>query len=90
VLLYRMSDYKAYISEFFGTCFLVFVILSVKHPLAIGLALIIAVYLTNAHLNPVVSLVFVVSKELEIQELLPYVISQGAGALLAYELSQFK
>ena len=85
-----MTQYKAYISEFLGTCFLVFVILSIKHPVAIGLALILASYLTQGHLNPVVSLVYVVSKQLEAQELLPYVVAQGAGALLAYELSQYK
>jgi len=84
-----MSEYTTYISEFLGTCFLVFVIVSVKHPIAIGISLTLALYLTSGHLNPAVSLVSVISNKLEIQELLPYIIAQGAGALLAYELSLY-
>ncbi|MBS1771572.1 MAG: aquaporin [Bacteroidetes bacterium] len=38
---------------------------------------------SGAHLNPAVSIAFAVAKKFPVKELLPYIISQAAGALLA-------
>jgi aquaporin Z len=39
--------------------------------------------ISGAHLNPAVSIAFAIAKKFPVKELLPYIISQGLGALLA-------
>src|SRR5947199_10761988 len=84
-----------YIVEFIGTFFLVLTIgctgigagASVIAPLAIGAALMVMVYagghISGAHYNPAVTLGVVIRGKLKAVDMVPYLISQIAGAALA-------
>jgi aquaporin Z len=79
-----------YIIEYLGTVFFLYVILVTGHPLAIGAALAMAIYLggpiSGGHFNPAVSVMMVMAKKLSAQQLLPYVIAQLLGAFTALQL----
>ena len=85
-----MNNFNNYIVEFLGTMFFLFVILYIGEPLAIGVALIIAIYLggniSGGHFNPAVSVMMVLKGTLSKLELLPYVCSQVLGGLAALQL----
>ena len=82
---------KRYLTEFIGTLFLVLTIgLSVLGgsplaPLAIGVALTAMVYMgghvSGAHYNPAVSLAMLFGGKFAAKDLIPYVVSQLAGAI---------
>ncbi len=90
-----------YLTEFIGTFFLVFTIgMSVIEPgagalapLAIGSALMIMVYagghISGGHYNPAVTLGVFLRGKLEAKEIIPYWISQFAGALVASALVSY-
>jgi len=82
--------FNKYLVEFLGTCFLVFVILATGNPLAIGAGLALAMLLTKdisgGHINPAVSVVMASLGKLPVQELIPYVLAQVFGALVALEI----
>jgi aquaporin Z len=79
-----------YIVEFLGTLFLMFVILATGNYLAIGAALAVAVLLGGAisggAFNPAVSIAMMYSGKMSRSDLVPYVVAQIAGALVAVEL----
>lgn len=79
-----------YIVEFLGTLFLMFVILATGNYLAIGAALAVAVLLGGAisggAYNPAVSVALMYSGKMPRSDLVPYVVAQIAGALVAVEL----
>jgi aquaporin Z len=84
---------KSYVTEVIGTFFLVFTIgMTAVHPtpfapIAIGSALMIMVYMgghiSGAHYNPAVSISLAMRGALEWRELIPYLVAQVVGALLA-------
>jgi aquaporin Z len=84
---------RAYLTEAIGTFFLVLTIgLTVVQgtpfaPLAIGLTLMVMVYMgghvSGAHYNPAVSVALVVRGALPGNRLIPYIVSQLAGAIAA-------
>jgi aquaporin Z len=78
---------QKYLAEFIGTLVFVAVILVTGNPWAIGAALAIVIMLTasisGGHLNPAVSIVMASSGKLSMIDLLPYVIAQISGGLLA-------
>jgi|TARA_X000000368_G_C22998826_1_gene698003 aquaporin Z len=78
-----------YLVEFVATAFFVYVILATGNPVAIGLALILAIMvaapISGGHVNPAVSVVMAMANKLPRDDLLPYVIAQVAGGLAAYE-----
>ncbi len=83
---------RKYITEFIGTFFLVFTIgLAVQSggpaPLIIGSALMIMVYagghISGAHYNPAVTLAILIRKRIAMADVLPYMIAQVAGAIVA-------
>lgn len=82
--------FNKYLVEFLGTCFFVFVILATGNPLAIGAGLALAILLTKdisgGHINPAVSVVMASLGKLPVQELVPYVLAQVFGALVALEV----
>jgi glycerol uptake facilitator-like aquaporin len=94
------SIMKKFISEVIGTFFfLAVIIISVagkslsiyekaENWLKIGLALSIAIllvgHISGAHLNPAVSLMFYLHKDLTTEELIIYILAQFIGAILAY------
>lgn len=82
-----------YVTEFVGTFFLIFTIgLTVMNgtplaPLAIGAALMAMVYMgghiSGAHYNPAVSVAILIRGKMEARDLIPYIVAQIAGAILA-------
>lgn len=78
--------------EFIGTFFFLYIIIVTNNALAIGAALAIAVMvggpISGGNFNPAVSIMMTVAGKLPINELIPYVLSQIAGGLAAYELSK--
>jgi glycerol uptake facilitator-like aquaporin len=81
---------QKYLVEFLGTLFLMFIILATGNWMAIGAALAIAVFLGGAIsqgcFNPSVSIALMYAGKLPRSDVIPYVIAQTAGALLAVEL----
>ena len=82
-----------YVTEFVGTFFLVLTIgLTVMNgtpmaPLAIGSVLMAMVYMgghiSGAHYNPAVSVAILIHGKMEARDLIPYVLAQLSGAILA-------
>lgn len=79
-----------YLVEFVGTLFFLYVILATGSPVAIGIALAIAIMvggpISGGNFNPAVSIMMAAAKKLPMHELLPYVLAQVAGGLVALEL----
>ena len=79
-----------YLVEFVGTLFFLFIILATGNPLAIGAALALAIVIggkiSGGHFNPAVSIMMVAKNKLPGSELIPYVLSQIAGGLVALQL----
>jgi len=76
--------------EFLGTIFFLYVILAVGNPLAIGLALTVAIMvggkISGGHFNPAVSVMMVAAKKMRMNDAAPYILAQIAGGLVALEL----
>ena len=81
---------KGYLVEFLGTLFFVYVILATSNPLAIGAALTLVILLTKnisgGHINPAVTIAMVSAGKLQTNDLIPYVMAQTFGALVALEI----
>lgn len=79
-----------YLVEFIGTLFLVYIILATGNPLAIGAALALVITLagpiSGGHVNPTVSVVMASAGKLSVNELLPYIVAQILGGLVAFQL----
>jgi len=79
-----------YLVEFLGTLLLIYVVLATGNPLAIGAAtaliILIAGPVSGGHLNPAISVAMASAGKIEVAELLPYIIAQVLGGLVALEL----
>jgi aquaporin Z len=79
-----------YLAEFAGTLFFVYIILATGNPLAIGAALALVILLTSSisggHINPAVTITMASSGAIETTEIIPYVLSQVFGGLVALEI----
>jgi aquaporin Z len=79
-----------YFVEFLGTTFFVYIILATGNPLAIGAALALAILLTSnvsgGYVNPAVSIVMASAGKLPTADLVPYIIAQVFGGLVALEI----
>ena len=79
-----------YVVEFLGTLFFLYVILATGEPLAIGVALLIAIMvggkISGGNFNPAVSVMMAAAGKLPMYDLFPYVVAQVAGGLAALEL----
>ena len=86
-ILYKM--YK-YLVEFLGTTFFVYIILATGNPLAIGAALALVILLTmnisSGYINPAVSIVMASAGKIPTTDLIPYIVAQVFGALIALEI----
>jgi len=80
----------AYLVEFFGTLFFIYIILATGNPLAIGAALALVILLTSkvsgGHINPAVSIAMASAGKLPVNDLIPYCLAQIFGGLTALEL----
>jgi glycerol uptake facilitator-like aquaporin len=84
-----------YLAEFIGTMFYVYVIVATGNPLAIGAALALAILLTanisGGYINPVTTIVMATAGKLEVDEIIPYILAQVFGGLVALQVySRFK
>ena len=79
-----------YLAEFLGTLFFVYIVLATGNAIAIGAALAIAVMIagtiSGGHINPAVSVAMVAAGKMSSSELLPYILAQIGGGLVALEL----
>lgn len=79
-----------YLVEFLGTVFFVYVILATGNPLAIGaalaLVLLLSATISGGYVNPAVAIVMASAGKLPTNELIPYILAQTFGALVALEL----
>ena len=79
-----------FIAEFIGTLVLVYVILATGQPLAIGLALALIIMviggISGGHENPAVSFAMYLGGKLSQEDLIPYIIAQISGGIVALEL----
>jgi aquaporin Z len=82
--------FNKYLVEFFGTCFFVFIILATGNPIAIGASLALTILLTKdisgGHINPAVSVTMASIGKLPINDLVPYILAQVFGGLVALEI----
>ena len=79
-----------YLVEFLGTLFLTFVIFATANPLAIGISLALALQLGDklavGAFNPAATIALMYAGKISQEDLVPYVASQVAGALVGFEL----
>jgi len=85
-----LQHMNKYLVEFLGTALLVFVILATNNYLAIGAALAIGVYLggniSGGAYNPAVAIALMASGKIPGAEVIPYIIAEIMGALVAFEM----
>jgi len=81
---------QKYLVEFLGTLVFVYVILATGNPLAIGAALALIILLASnisgGHVNPAVSFAMAAAGKIKSVELVPYIVAQVFGALVALEI----
>jgi aquaporin Z len=81
---------QKYLAEFLGSVFFIYVILATGNPLAIGAALAISILLASnisgGHFNPAVSIVMASAGKISTTDLMPYIIAQILGGLVALEI----
>ena len=81
---------NAYLVEFLGTMFFLYVILATGNAIAIGAALAIAILVggpvSGGNFNPAVTIMMVAAGKLGKDQAMPYIISQIAGGLVALEI----
>ena len=79
-----------YLVEFVGTVFFIYVIIATGNWLAIGAALAVAIMIggpiSGGNFNPAVSITMAVAGKLPMHDVVPYIICQVAGGLVALEL----
>lgn len=80
----------SYLAEFAGTLFFIYVILATGNPIAIGAALALVILVTSnisgGHINPAVTIVMASLGKISTDEIIPYIIAQVFGGLVALEL----
>ena len=78
------------LAEFLGTMFFLYVILATGDAVAIGLALMIAIFVlgkgSGGNFNPAVSVMLAMAGKLSMKDLAPYIVAQVLGGLAALEL----
>lgn len=81
-----------YLVEFVGTLIFAYVIIITKNGLVIGLTLAILIIMakntSGGHFNPAISLAMANLGSLNIKDLIPYIVAQVAGALVALKLTK--
>ena len=84
------SSMQKYLVEFIGTFFFLSVIIFTGHPLAIGAALALAIYvggkISGGNFNPAVTIMMAVGDKMPMANAVPYIIAQIAGGLVALQL----
>jgi len=80
----------SYLAEFLGSLFFIYVILATGNPIAIGAALALVILMTSnisgGHMNPAVTIVMASLGKIGTNDIIPYIIAQVFGGLVALEL----
>ena len=83
---------QKYLAEFFGTCFLVYIILVTANPVAIGATLAIIMFIlapiSGGFVNPAVTFAMAYTNQIAVKEILPYCLAQILGGLTAVEIAK--
>jgi len=91
--MYTTLQLQKYLIEFFGTFFFLYVILSVGHPIAIGAALTIAIFvggkISGGNFNPAVTIMMTMANKMKFSDSIPYIVAQILGGLVALQLYKF-
>lgn len=81
---------NTYLTEFLGTLFLLYVILLTKNVFVVAAAFMIVIMLgspiSGAYYNPAITVMMASAGKLPTSEVLPYILSQIGGGLVALEL----
>ena len=81
-----------YIVEFVGSLFFIYVILATGNAIAIGAALAIAILvggpISGGNFNPAVTITMAAAGKLASADVVPYIVAQVAGGLIALEIHQ--
>lgn len=81
---------EKYFVEFFGTALFLYIILATGNPLAIGASLALIILLakdiSGGHVNPAVTITMASAGKLPTSDVLPYVLAQVLGGLVALEI----
>ena len=79
-----------YLVEFLGAMLFVYVILASGNPLVIGatltLIILLAKEVSGGYINPAVSIAMAHAGILHMNDLVPYILAQSLGALVAVEI----
>jgi len=79
-----------YLVEFLGSVFFIYVILATRNALAIGAALALTMIviggISGGYVNPAVSITLAAAGKLSTADLVPYIVAQSLGGLVALEL----
>ena len=75
-----------YLVEFIGSMFLIYVGFATNDPLAVGATLTIIKMLYAGQFNPAITIALTFAHKLPYSETIPYILSQVAGGLVAFEL----
>jgi len=79
-----------YLVEFLGSVFLLYVIIATGNAIAIGAALAIAImvggHISGGHYNAAVTVMMAAAGKLPMSDVIPYILAQIAGGLVALEL----
>jgi aquaporin Z len=81
---------NAILVEFVGSLLFMYVIILTGNAFAIGATLALCIFLggkiSGGHFNPAVTIMMVMAKKTKLSMLVPYVLAQVAGGLLALEI----
>jgi len=90
--MYSSSQFQKYLVEFFGTLFFLYVIISVGHPIAIGAALTVAIFIggkiSGGYFNPAVTIMMTMAKKMKMVDAFPYIVAQVLGGIAALHTLQ--
>jgi hypothetical protein len=79
-----------YIVEFLGTVFFLYVIIATGHPIAIGAALAVSIYLggpiSGGNFNPAVTILMALAGKQSVNVVAPYIVAQLLAALTVAQL----
>ena len=79
-----------YLVEFLGSVFFLYVIIATGNAIAIGAALAIAImlggHISGGHFNSAVTVMMAAAGKIPMSDVVPYIIAQIAGGLVALEL----
>ena len=86
-------NFEKILVEFIGTYIFLLVIIVTGNALEIGLALSFVIYLfggiSGGNFNPAVTVMMVLAKKLAFNELVPYILAQLLGGILALQTYNF-